>query len=442
MKDCDLREICTDLSAQQNLIAHAVHELQEQFRESSIMNVEVLSPIRRALSVDPGVFRPDPHAGFAKCRPIAGVIDVGTSTPIITRHADVSNLMTDPRTRQLETEALELKGITSGALYSFYANSMLVSNSPTHEHRRSPAVRAFAFKLIQAWRPRIRALVNDLLNTRLNDGEMEFVEAIASPLPSRIIAEILGAPERDAPHFASMVYKMSRGLGDFRESEFPEIEANTAKLIAYVERLLNDRRPHPSGDFLSDYIKRVDEAGELSEAETLIQIVSLIIAGSDTTRTGLTMLLSLLLRHRDQWDAVCADPGRAADAVTEALRYEPPVGAIGRVVTQRLAVDGVALEPGTVLSLSILSAQRDEAAFRQPQSFNMNRTDHPKWSVSFGFGPHRCLGEALARAEMEEALIAVTQRLPKLEILGDPPIAKGHSGIRGITKMRIGWSSK
>lgn len=405
------------------------------------MSVPADWPEKRPMVVDPDAFRPDPHAGFAKYRPRAGIIDVGTGMPIVTRHADVFSLMTDPRTRQMETEALAMRGIASGALHAFYANSMLLSNPPAHARRRAPAVRAFAFKLIQAWRPRIRAIVSEMIDAVADQKEADFLETIAAPLPSRLIAEILGAPEEDAPGFAAKVYAMSRGLGAFRDAEYAAIEAAAVDLTAYVEGLLDARRRSPQDDFLTDYLQRVGEADDLSAAETLIQIVTIIIGGSDTTRFGLTMAVFLLLQHRDQWDALCSDPGRAAGAVLEALRYEPPVGAIGRVVTEPLSVDGVALGPGAVLSLSILSSQRDEAVYAEPQAFDIGRDDHPRWSLTFGHGAHRCLGEALARAEMEEALSVLTQRLPTLELIGSPPVPKGHSGIRGITPMRVGWTS-
>jgi len=402
---------------------------------------EISEPaVKGLLAADPNEFRPDPHAGFAKYRPLAALIDFGEGTPFVTRHGDVVSLMTDPRTRQMETEPLHMRGITAGGLHTFYANSMLLSNPPAHARRRRPAARAFAFKLIQAWRPRIRALVSEMIDAIAGRQELDFLEAIASPLPSRLIAEIIGAPEQDAFSFATKVYTMSRGLGAFRPAEFEAIDAAAADLIAYVEDLLDDRRRSPREDFLSDYLASVREAGELSEAETLVQIVTLILAGSDTTRFGLTVMVSLLLQHRAQWEAVCADPSRAAGAVLEALRFEPPVGAIGRVVTELLSVDGAPVTPGTVLSLSILSAQRDETVYAMPQRFDIGRDDHPRWSVTFGYGAHRCLGEALARAEMEEALIALTQKLPALQLIGPPPAPRGHTGIRGITPMRVGWT--
>lgn len=397
-----------------------------------------LSP-RRVVKVDPQEFRPDVHACFAKYRPLTGLIDTGGGMLLVIRHADVERLMADPGTRQIEADLVEMRGIASGALHRFFSNSMLTSNPPAHANRRGPTARAFAFKLIQEWRPRIRQVVLDLIERNAGKGTMEFVQDIASSLPARIIAEILGIPEEDAPQFAALVYGMSKGLSNFRAEELESIEAHAIDLMAYVEKLLNSRRHRPRDDFLTDYLKSVAEADLLSETETLIQIVTLIIGGSDTTRFGLTAMISLLLQHRHQWERVCADPGLAPAAVREAVRFEPAIGAVGRVVVEPLTVDGVRLDPGTLLSLSLCSAQRDETVYSAPQSFDITRQDHPRWSVSFGGGAHRCMGEALARAEMEEALIALSQRLPGLELADGPAWVKGSSGLRSIGPLPLRW---
>ncbi|RMF36622.1 MAG: cytochrome P450 [Alphaproteobacteria bacterium] len=393
----------------------------------------------RPLRADPDEFRPDPHAGYARCRPLTPLIEFGDGLPYAIRHADVMALMTDPRTRQMETEGLLLRGIGSGALYDFFANTMLLSNPPVHARRRRPAARAFAYRLIDRWRPRIRALVGEMLDGIAAAGEAEFLTAIAAPLPARLTARILGAPREDAPGFASLVYRMSRGLGSFRPEEFPAIEEAAAELTRYVRGLLEARRESPREDFLTDYLARVEEAGTLSEAETLMQIVSLIIAGSDTTRFGLTALFSNLLADRAQWQTVCNDPALAPAAVEEALRFEPPVGSIVRVLVDPLEIGGIALPEGTVLNLSMISAQRDSAVFSEPDRFDIRRDDHPRANISFGDGPHRCLGEMLARAEMEEALRAIASRFPQMRLAGPPMRPRGHTGIRGAGALPVAW---
>jgi cytochrome P450 len=356
-----------------------------------IMNA-TLTAVGEIPKADPDDFRPDPHAGFSKHRPRHPLIDLGMHTVVATRHADGMMLMTDPRTRQMETEALELGGITSGALHAFYSNALLLSNPPKHAQRRAPAARSFAPKLLDAWRPRIREVVSGLIEPTVDAKKTAFLASIASPLPAKIIAEILGAPDEDAPRFAAMVHTMTRGLGGFRHSDFPAIEAAATELQTYVRRLLDDRRRSPRDDFLTDYLARVDEAGELDPVETLMQIVAIIIGGSDTTRFGLTAMLSLLLSDRAQWEAVCTDPALVPGAVLEALRYEPPVGSIGRVLVEPMEVGGQELPPGSILNVSLLSAQRDEDVYERPQEFDIGRSDHQKWNITFGHGAHKCLG--------------------------------------------------
>ncbi len=403
------------------------------------MNAMPKPEARRPTPVDPDAFRPDPHAGYAAVRPLAAVITFGAGMPMVTRYADVAGLMTDQRTRQMETEVLTMRGIASGPLFDFYANSMLQSNRPHHAKRRGPVGRTFAHKLIQDWRPYIRRLAHEMIDDVVAEGAMDVVEAISTPLPMRLMCAILGADAEDAPEISAKTLLASRGLGAFRDAELPAIEAASADLIAMAERLLAERRRAPSDDFLSAYIARVDEAGALSELETLIQIVNLMIAGGDTTRVGIAAMVSLLLEHEDAWRAVVADPSLAPGAALEALRFEPPIGSIGRVALEPMFIDDIRIEAGAALGLSIVSAQRDPAVYRAPDRFDVRRDDHPRFSLSFGFGAHRCLGEALARAEMEEVLLALAERLPDLELDGPPATVKGHSGIRGISETRVRW---
>ncbi len=380
-------------------------------------------------------FRPDPHAGFAKYRARSALINLGGHLPLAIRHGDVTRLMTDARTCQMETEPLTMRGITDGDLYRFLDRSMLQSNPPFHSRRRRPAAKSFFPSLIEAWRPRIRALVTEILQGLDDEPQFDFLQQVAAPLPSRLIGEILGAPPADAPWFSERVQVMSRGLTAFREADFPNIDAAARDLTLYVQNLLEDRRARPRDDFLTDYIARAGEDPDLTDAETVIQIVTLILAGSDTTRFGVTSTLSLLLQHPSQWDALCANPGLAKGAVLESLRFEPPVGSIGRVVVDPMEIGGIPLPSGTFVALSILSAQRDPAVYDAPDRFDIHRTDQPRLSLNFGLGAHRCLGEHLARAEMEELLIAVTSRWPGLRFAAPPPNTLGFTGIRGIEPL-------
>jgi cytochrome P450 len=141
---------------------------------------------KRPLPVDPAEFRPDPHAGFARYRPMAGVLAIGTGAfPTIVRYADILALMSDEHTRQMGTEALAFRGVTSGSLHSFYANSLLMSNPPRHAPRRAPLARTFAFRMIQDLRPHIRALADRLIDGLAGRGGADFLADFAAPRPAR-----------------------------------------------------------------------------------------------------------------------------------------------------------------------------------------------------------------------------------------------------------------
>jgi cytochrome P450 len=210
-------------------------------------------------------------------------------------------------------------------------------------------------------------------------------------------------------------------------------------LTHYVSELLAARRSSPRNDFLTSYAAAIEEDGNLSPTETVAQIVSLIVAGSDTTRVAMAMQVALLLTYREQWDAVCRDAALIPGAVSEALRYEPSVASIPRFTLEEIEIDGCVVPRNRILSLSTLSAMRDPALYDEPDNFDIRRADHPRRHLVFGAGVHRCLGEILARAELEEGLAALAERLPRLQLVGPPPTIHGHAGIRRVDGMRVGW---
>lgn len=382
----------------------------------------------------------DPHGLFRHYRPLTAAIRRAEGGYIALRAQDVESLITDPRTRQMETESLQARGVREGNLFDFFAKSMLFTNSSDHRRRRAPVSRAFAWKLIQELRPRVRLVAGELLDSAASERELNFLDGFCAQIPARIVSEMLGLPREDIPQFTRWVYTLSRAIGaSFTPADVPEIEAAAGNLKDYVSMLLTDRRATPREDFLTSYVKSVDEADNLSALEITVQIMTLILGGSDTTRAAMAVQTSLLLQHRDQWDALCADPSLIPGAVSESLRFEPPVASVPRIPLEDIDLDGSIIPCGQMLTLSTISAMRDPARYSEPDVFNIRRTDGPKHHLVFGGGPHRCLGEQLARAELEESLSVLTMRLPNLSLAGDPPTLKGHAGIRRIGPMHVRW---
>jgi len=383
----------------------------------------------------------DPHGVLRRCRALAPFVAHEAGGYLVLRAAGVELLLHDPRARQSETEYPTMRGITDGPLFQGFEHGMVTANDAAHRRRRSPFTRLFAARLIAELRPRIRQSAAALIDGWIADGEIDFVDRFAAALPAQVISDLLGLPREDIPRFTRLVYSVTRAFTFiFAPEELPEMQADAGELIDYVAALLDRRRNQPAEDFLTGYLAEADRRGELSRVEIIVQIVVLIIGGTDTTRVALAVQVALLLRHREQWDAVCADRSLISGAVSEALRYEPSVASATRHTVEDIELDGQVLPGGSFVMLSTLSALRDERVYACPDVFDIRRTDHPRLHPVFGGGPHRCLGEALARAELEEGLTALAARLPGLRLVGEMPLLRGHSGIRRIGDMRVSWS--
>ena len=381
-----------------------------------------------------------PHRVYKTHRPSTPLIRREDGVYVAIRAVDVERFGTDPRTRQMETESVVARGVTQGHLFDFFNNTMLLSNGPKHRQRRAPLSHAFAYKVVKDLRPHIRQIVSNLIDEHYVRGEMSFRDEFAALVPARVTADILGIPAADIPEFTRNVYQLARALSSsFGPEDIQGLDAAAENLTQYVEQLLTERSREPRDDLLTQYLYAVDEAEVLSRIETLTQIVSVILAGSDTTRAALTIQVSLLMQNRDQWDALRRDPALVPGAVLESLRYEPSVGSFPRVTLEDIEIGGWTVPRNRLLSMSTLSAMRDPALYSDPDRFDISRTDHPRRPLVFGAGAHRCLGETLALAELEEALAILAERLPELELAGDIPTVEGSGGIRRVSEMQVRW---
>ena len=347
----------------------------------------------------------------------------------------MQQLVNPALTRQMETETMVLQGLSSGPVFDLFQNSMLFSNAPAHGRRRTPLARSFAVPLVQALRPQLRALAERLVKDQLDDGEIEFRDRIGGQLAARTIAMVLGVPQVDLPQVTRLVYSAIRALSVRSAQVLAEASADLQELNAYVADLLVDQERANPDDFLADYLTRAGLSG-LSATETRMQIVTLVLAGSDTTRGALTSTVSQLMQNRSQWQRLCTDPDALLKgAVAEGLRFDPVIGALIRVAAQDLVFEGVAIPEGSLVGPLVVAALRDPAVYAEPDRFDISRTDHPRWHPVFGAGEHRCLGEALARAELEEALSALCRLAPRTELSGPPPHLRGLGATRTVGEM-------
>jgi cytochrome P450 len=380
----------------------------------------------------------DTHAAFRRIRSVTPVAMHESGVFIITRAKDIEALAKDDRLRATTTEFPQMMDFPEGALFNFFRYGMLTSNGQDHRRRRAPFSRTFAAKLITDLRPTMRSVAHSLIDGWTRGSQINLVDDYASPIPARIISGMLGLATKDIPYFTELVYSVSRlfYLSNTKQ-EILEIEAAGALLCEYVEKVLADRRRHPQDDFLSAFLSTVDEGNELSSLEITIQIFTMILGGTDTTRVAFAALVGVLLDHPDQWDQVCDDPSLAPKAVQESLRYEPSVAGFARVTLEDVDLEGHILPAGRMVLLSTMSAMRDAAAYQDPDVFNIHRADLPRLHPIFGAGAHRCIGEALARAELEEGLLALTERLPHMQLVAERAKLVGFDGIRRCGQLIV-----
>jgi len=386
----------------------------------------------------------DPHASsyelFRDLREKTPLVKVpmGMGSMVMGLHARmVDDIVSPENTRQLETEMKMMQGIFDGPIFDFIAQVMLFANGDVHQRRRQPVARTFAFKLMEAMRPKAVVVAAEIINEHLGKGPFDFLKEFAAQIPARIIADILGIPRADLPVFMKWISDTAEAIGFVDVSRRAAIEQSLTEFNAYVDKLLNDRRANPREDFLSDYVAATAASGDLSEIEIRTQIVGLILAGSDTTRNSMCMSLYQLLQHPEQWAALVADPdGLKKKASEEGLRFEPVVSGIPRVTTKDLEIEGYLIPAGAVLMVSILSVLRDPEVYADPESFNIHRTDQQRWHLAFGAGAHRCAGEALARVELEETLATIARLAPKTRIVGAPPKLQ-PGAIRTVDQIQV-----
>jgi len=349
--------------------------------------------------------------------------------------AHMQQLVDPSVTRQMETETMALQGVDSGPAYDFFRNSMLFANHEAHRNRRSPLAKSFAVPLIRALRPELHKLAGELVAENLDKGGIEFRDRIGGQLAARTICMVLGVPRDDIPLITRLVYSAIRVLTVRSPNVLLEASGDLKDLNLYVEDLLREHGSKGPEDFLSAYL---DRAGTLplSALEIRMQIVTVLLAGSETTRSALASTVSQLMQNREQWELLCSDPEtHVKGAVAEGLRYDPVIGALIRVADRDIVFEGVSIPEGSLIGPLVVAALRDPAVYDRPDVFDITRTDHPRWHPVFGAGEHRCLGEALARAEMEEALSALCRQAPAMRLSGPPPQLRGLGATRSVSEM-------
>jgi cytochrome P450 len=358
---------------------------------------------------------------------------------IVLRHEDVRAVLHDRRWRELGAAALQMAGITSGPLWEWF--HQILSNQEGEEHARLRRLvsQAFTPRSVERLRPVMQATANEFIDRFATAGRCEFVSAFAAPYPVRVIGALLGVPAGDFARFHAWSTDLSLAFGSRVAEERPRIEAALVSLSGYVDELLAQRRRAPGPDLISALIAAEEQGDRLSADELRAMITVLIFGGQDTTQCQLACGLATFLAHPEQWALLAKDPSLAAGATEEILRCEPAGSGSPRVATEDFRYRDLDVKAGTIALPSGPAANRDPAVYPDPDRFDITRRNAEP-HLTFGGGVHYCLGAALARAELQEALPILARRLPALAADG-PAEWRTGALIRGPEKLPLRFGS-
>jgi cytochrome P450 len=327
-----------------------------------------------------------------------------------------------PMERRLPPAAAEALGPTLALLRGW----MVFHDPPHHERLRAPLRRAFTPRTVDALRPHVLEIVEahlDEMAARLHDGEtVDLIEHLAFPLPAIVIAELLGVPTSDRDefkHWSNQLAAIVFGTSD-RGAKVTEAAAGSARFAAYFTELIEHYRLHPAENLITALLAAGAEADPPLDPVELVGACTLLLFGGHETTTNLIGNAVLaLLEHPDQVDRLRADPTLLDHAVEELHRFDGSSKVTVRIVAEDHVRAGVEMTAGQTVFLGIASANRDPAAFDEPDRLDLARPDAHR-HLGFGYGLHFCLGAPLARLETRIALGRLVERIPHLQLDVDP----------------------
>ncbi|MCU1463130.1 MAG: eryF [Acidimicrobiales bacterium] len=393
---------------------------------------------------DPG-FRSDPYPFYNRLREE----DPGHVSPlgfhVLTRYDDCAAILKHPDVSSDQRNAADYDRwrADNPAAAAFSSRieprrPFLFMDPPDHTRLRGLVSKSFTPKRVEALRPRVQHLVDELVDAAIDRGSLEVVEQLAYPVPVVVICELLGVPLADHERFKGWSRSLARSLDpeivlppDLQKERVEAITSFHEYFLDLIARLRRD----PGPDLLSALVAAEDAGDTLSEDELLGICTLLLIAGHETTVNLIGNGVLALLRHPDQWARLQADPSLARSAVEEVLRFDPPVQFDGRVAMADIELEHCSLRAGEQPLLILGAANRDPRHFDEPERFDIGRAENHH--LAFGYGLHFCLGAPLARLEGQVALATLAQRLPGMRLVDEHPPYKENVVLRGLSELPV-----
>lgn len=382
-------------------------------------------------------FRSDPYPVYERLRAEAPVHLSDNGSFVLANYDDCSFALRDPRFHSSGTEeSRAARAAVSETPLGLLANSMLFMDPPDHTSLRNLVMKAFTPRAVDALTPTIHAIVDDLLDTASEHGEMDLVGDFAYPLPVAVICEMLAIPHEDRTSFRESSRDLA-GVVDIVPDMGTAVRGSEAAafLIDYFRDLITKRRAELGDDVLSALIAAEEDGRTLTTNQLLATCVQLLFAGHETTQNLIGNGMLALMRNRSQLELLARDPALTRQAVEELLRYDSPAQLAGRSTSTDVRIGEVDIPAGHSVITLIGSANRDASAFANANVLDVTR--QPNAHLTFGAGVHFCLGAPLARLEGRIAIDALIRRFPSIEMAVDEPVWRPTYVLRGLESLPV-----
>lgn len=355
----------------------------------------------------------------------------------VLRYDDATAVLRDKRWHSAVSRIPELMGITNKDFLERQQVSILSAEGDMHTRLRRLVAPAFSPRAADRLRPFMREVIGGLVDKVADAGRADFTKDICEPYPIPIICELLGAPKKDWQLFSRWAEDILEIFSADVVDKLDLIMRTQDELGEYTRDLIAERRSKPADDLLTDLITAEEAGDKLSNDELVMMVNAVIVGGTDTTRNQLGCAVALFADHPDQWALLAERPELAPRAVEEAMRYFGAVRGTARFASCDIEYRDVLFPTGTFMAVALADANRDPAVFTEPEAFDITSEPAGQPQMTFGSGIHYCLGAALARAELQEALPLLAQRMPKLAIDGDIRWKPDGVGIFGPALMPV-----
>lgn len=315
---------------------------------------------------------------------------------------------------------------------------LIQRNPPDHTRLRKLLSQGFKPHLVDNMRPRIQALVDQLLDKVQANGQLEVIADIAYPLPAMVLGDILGIPIEGRLLLRDWSQKMAFFFTDQTRDYTPSVIGmyeTITEMTSYIGSLIADRRQTPQDDLLSGLVHAEEQGETLTEAELIAQVILLLFAGHETSQNLIGNGLHALLSHPSEYAKLKENPELVTTAVEEFLRYDNPVQDIVRNASVDIELHGQTIRANQKIMLVTGSANRDPTVFTEPDRLDITRTPNPH--LTFGYGIHYCLGAPLARLEGEIVFNTLLRRLPNLRFNQRGLIWRPSFTLRGLSYFPI-----